>query len=86
MISFYGKTGSGKSTSINYFRGYPLKTSKNDYGITIVDIGKKIRTELDSPEEEEVCKIGHSNIFSETIFSRGYKTFYEEQKDKEGNK
>lgn len=38
LLAFYGATGSGKSTSINYFMGIPLKKYDNGYGDKVVKI------------------------------------------------
>lgn len=38
IISFYGSTGSGKSTSVNYFTGIPLKKMQNKYDDKVVAI------------------------------------------------
>lgn len=36
IIAFYGNTGAGKSTAVNYFMRTPLKTSTNRFGEIVV--------------------------------------------------
>jgi len=66
IIAFYGNTGSGKSTTVNYFAGVPLKKEKNNFGDDIIKI-----------DEEEykgiTAKIGHSLGTSETIYAQAFK-------------
>jgi hypothetical protein len=38
IIAFYGSTGSGKSTCVNYFLGIPLKFWTNSFGEEVVRI------------------------------------------------
>jgi Tfp pilus assembly ATPase PilU len=38
IITFYGSTGSGKSTSVNYFMGIPLELYTNFLGEKVVKI------------------------------------------------
>jgi energy-coupling factor transporter ATP-binding protein EcfA2 len=38
MICFYGNTGSGKSTSVNFLMGIPLRKSKNVMGEETISI------------------------------------------------
>lgn len=42
LIGFYGTTGSGKSTSVNYFMGVPLKLKNDKYGGRIVEKDQKL--------------------------------------------
>lgn len=37
IIAFYGNTGAGKSTAVNYFMRTPLKITKNRFGDNIVE-------------------------------------------------
>lgn len=55
IIAFYGNTGSGKSTSINYFMDVPLEITKNDFGLSIVKLKEY---------KKGYCTIGHSNVLS----------------------
>ena len=64
MIAFFGTTGSGKSTSVNYFMGHDLKLVKNDFGDTVV----RLRYQDD---EAAQAKIGYSIGTSETVYSEG---------------
>ncbi|MBA3238433.1 MAG: hypothetical protein H0T62_08840, partial [Parachlamydiaceae bacterium] len=58
-ILFIGSTGSGKSTSVSYFIGVPLKTMDNRFGETYV-------LEAESAAQGPGPKIGHALGVSET--------------------
>jgi energy-coupling factor transporter ATP-binding protein EcfA2 len=70
LIAFYGTTGSGKSTSVNYFLRLPLQY-KEDSGKRIVQIDEENLKQRDQIRKND-CKIGHSAVLSETLYSRGY--------------
>jgi len=38
IIFFCGSTGSGKSTTVNYFMGVPLQKYVNNYGDEVVKV------------------------------------------------
>ena len=58
MVVFYGNTGSGKSTAVNYFAKVPLKTEGR---LTDGDLIVKVdESKLTEEEMKDVCKIGHS--------------------------
>jgi adenylylsulfate kinase-like enzyme len=38
LITFFGSTGSGKSTSVNYFMGVPLEKYVNNFGDHVIRI------------------------------------------------
>jgi len=38
IIAFYGNTGSGKSTAVNYFTRIPLQKGVNHYGDSIIEV------------------------------------------------
>jgi len=40
VIFFYGNTGSGKSTSVDYLMGLTLQYTTNRYGDNIVEVSK----------------------------------------------
>ena len=40
IVAFYGNTGSGKSTSINYFLRVPLKKTINSFGDNVVEVNE----------------------------------------------
>ena len=70
MVVFYGNTGSGKSTAVNYFTKVPLVIEPRERdGDLIVRVDESKLTEQ---ERESVSKIGHAFGISETIFSKGY--------------
>lgn len=53
IIFFVGSTGSGKSTSVNYFMGVPLKKSTNLFGDSIIKVDKQ-----KMPNDCKASKIG----------------------------
>lgn len=62
IIAFYGNTGSGKSTTVNYFLRTPLQVATNTYGEKIV---KAVEDSSNTNREEGTrCKIGQSNCLS----------------------
>ena len=63
IIAFFGSTGSGKSTTVNYFVGHELEIKKNKFGEQVVHLVES--------ESKSSAKIGHSIGTSETIFSEG---------------
>lgn len=69
IISFYGNTGAGKSTAVNYFTRIPLKKVPNACGELVVEI---VDTELTEEETKNRCVIGQSSGISETVCSKGY--------------
>ncbi len=72
IIAFFGSTGSGKSTSVNYFMGIPLEIFTNLLGERVVRI---------SPEYQgKASNIGQSIGTSETIYSQGHE-FLELEED-----
>ncbi len=68
LIMFWGKTGAGKSTALNYFGGVPLKFASNKYGQPTVEVDAE-RLPLNAP----VATIGHSLTTSNTTYVQGYK-------------
>ncbi|CAK68415.1 unnamed protein product (macronuclear) [Paramecium tetraurelia] len=73
LVFFLGGTGSGKSTSINYYLGHELE-EYNRYGRKFL----KLKLEKDLPLNE-FAKIGHSIAVSETTFVQGYKVARKEK-------
>ncbi len=65
-ILFLGSTGSGKSASVAYLMGIPMKVKKNRFGETYVV------TQTESENQESQPKIGHSLRVSETVFTTPY--------------
>jgi len=66
IIAFFGNTGSGKSTTVNYFTGVPLIKTKSNFGGKIIKIDE---TEF----QGNSAKIGHSLGTSETLYAQAYK-------------
>lgn len=66
-ILFWGPTGAGKSTAINYFIGHELKVTENELGQFIVTL-----EEGDKLDPKTVALIGHNQAISETAYSRGF--------------
>ncbi len=62
IIAFFGSTGSGKSTSVNYFMGIPLEPYKNFLGEIVV----RIKPDYAGKSS---ANIGHAIGTSETIYS-----------------
>ena len=63
IVAFFGSTGSGKSTSVNYFIGQELEIKKNDFGDNVVTLVQN--------GTGSTAKIGGSIGTSETIYSEG---------------
>lgn len=76
-ILFLGGTGAGKSTSVNYFTGVPLKESKNQFGHVVVEIDqKKARKRLKEFDLSEQAVIGQSLGTSQTSVVKGHKIHF----------
>ena len=73
IIAFFGSTGSGKSTTVNYFIGEELELIDNDFGDKVVRLKQS---------NEKCARIGQSIGTSETIFSEGLE-FKEDMADPE---
>ncbi|CAD8073262.1 unnamed protein product [Paramecium primaurelia] len=67
IIIFLGATGSGKSTSINYYLGHELDEYEK-YGKKFLKL-----TDEKNLSQDQFAKIGHSLAVSETTFIQGYK-------------
>jgi hypothetical protein len=68
IVGFYGNTGSGNSTSINYFLRVPLRKHLNRYGDNIIES----KCSNQNAKNAEECKIGQSKGISETQYSQGF--------------
>jgi energy-coupling factor transporter ATP-binding protein EcfA2 len=65
LILFFGDTGSGKSTTVNYFSGINLKETKNNFGIKTIEVA-------DDCKHFPHAKIGQSIVTSETKFMQAF--------------
>ena len=73
MICFYGNTGSGKSTSVNFLMGIPLRKSKNVMGEETISIqDTKFEEIKKSLQEIDSANIGYSIGTSQTIYAKGH--------------
>ena len=69
VIGFYGSTGQGKTTIINYLMGYRISLREINNNNKVYDISEELTEEiLNSPTGPS--KIGHRYV-SETLFSKG---------------
>ncbi len=84
LIMFLGNTGAGKSTSINYFSGVPLREVKTDHGEMrlIIDEKKRVKKKI---KPEHCAKIGSSLGVSETVHVQGYPIVKPPKKPEKGD-
>jgi len=68
LILFMGKTGSGKSTTVNYFIGTAMNQVTNNNGDTVFQV--KSDDENLPKIIDEIPKIGSALGQSETIYAR----------------
>lgn len=73
LIMVLGKTGAGKSTSVNKLAGIPLKEEPGRYGVDVIDVDLEELSGRHPDAVTEYAKIGQSLVTSETAYVHAYK-------------